>query len=194
MQRCCDQQFGSMGPLKGGLRLSFSDRTIKLIHNAQFAGHAYIKAGLIGQWFGFKASWLISKGLWWRRIGRPVDNYCLHVIYFLFSPRRCIKRLRAAAAVLWRFEPPKHFNKHVPRPQMPAPAHSTATSCCQCIPPRPHSYPSHLPPFPNLYVNSRFLKQCNMHIYPLVAGAQKPRNKWPEPSHGKQPCESLQFW
>lgn len=44
---------------------------------------------------------------------------------------------------------------------------------CQGLSQYLHFCPSPLPPPANLYVNSLFPKQCNIHIYPSVAEAQQ---------------------
>lgn len=96
------------------------------------------------------------------------------MIYSLPLPREtqryCEKDPGGPAAVLLRFEPPKQQQKG----KKASLAHSTTTLYCQHLPPCRYFYPSHLPPVPNLYVNSLFLKQCYMHIYPLVAETQRP--------------------
>lgn len=67
--------------------LSFSDKTMKLSHNAQFCWSCVVlwntKGGLINAWVGFKTSFLISKGLRWRQINRPVLTHCVCLIYSL---------------------------------------------------------------------------------------------------------------
>lgn len=168
---------GQQRLIKGSLRLSFSDKTIKLSYNAQFLSHAYIKDSLIVQWFGFKASWLISKGLGWRHISRPVVNYCLHVIYSLPLPgetqRGCEGGSWMPSSCIMEIWGSKTFLQTCAEITNASLDHSTTTLYCQCPRPCLHFYPSHFPPLPNLYVNSLFLKQCNMHIYPSVAEAQK---------------------
>lgn len=161
--------------------------------------HACIRGCLIGPRFGLKAAWLLSKGLRWKHISRPVTSCCLQVIYSLPLPRETQREGEmdpgGPAAVLWRFWPPKHCCKHAVRSQMPAMLIAqqpciVSASLHACF----FFYPSHLPLLPNLYVNSLFLKQCCVHIYSFVAGTQKPTiNSLLELLHGKQSKESLRF-
>lgn len=180
MHRCNDAVINSLR-LHGVLRLSFSDKTIRLSCNAQFATHAYIKDSSIGQWFGFRASWLISKDLRWRHIGRSVVNYCVYEIYSLplREGRKDIERggSRKPSSCIMEISATETFLQTCLEITNARLVHSTTTLHCQCLPPYLHFYPSHLPPLPNLYVNSLFPKQYNMHIYPLVAETQKSTQK-----------------
>lgn len=87
--------------------------------------------------------------------------------------RLCERDPASPAAVLFRFELPKHLSKHALRSQMLA-LLIAQQPCIVSTSPLPVFLPSHLPPFPNLYVNALFLKQYYMHIYPLKAEAKKP--------------------
>lgn len=161
--------------IKDRLRRSFPDKTIKFSHNAQVAVHASMHQRQLYK----PITWLQSN-----LQGFGVKTYQQACCYLLppcdlsaFSPWRNIKRLwggsRRPSSCIMEIRATKTFLQTCVGITNASLAHSTTTLYCQCLPPCLHFYPSHLPPLPNLYVNSLFLKQCYTHIYPLVAETQK---------------------
>lgn len=105
-------------------------------------------------------------------------NYCVSAIYIptrLKQPEEIVKGDPAKpSSCIMEIPATKNISVNIAwRSQMPA----LVSAQQRCIVRPSHRIcifcPSHLPPLANLYVNSLFPKQCNIHIYPSGVEAQQ---------------------
>lgn len=113
----------------------------------------------------------------------PAELEGVQLLCFLWIYRGCGEDPESQPAVLWRFQPPKHFLKTCPEITTASLGYSITTLFCQCLPTYLHFFffftlLTYLQ-LPNLYVNVLLPKQCNTHVCALAAGNQNSRINGP---------------
>lgn len=202
ISNCCDQPLGSLDTDKSGF-----ERTILRQSNQGGLQYTMQRSCVYASQvvdrpvIRFKGNLVNLPGIEVKTyISRPLARYCLQVIYSLSlsgeTQRNC-KRDSGARQLYYGDLSHQNISANMRQDHKCQPCSQHNNLVLSAPPSLPVFFlslpPSHLPPLPNLYVNSLFPKKRYTHVYPFVAGTQKPTNKQPEPLHGEQPYESLQF-